>query len=416
MDTADTIHTARRALVTAAHHFLLCVLPLRAAGSHDALAAFARDLETLRLPSLDVDAVLLQCLAVLNTHTGGRLPSLVDRYLASGLGSPDRIARFVKSVEDVLTYEGIGDGLVQQAIELVRKGCGDSKLSPRSIAERLNVGLPMLCVSFRRQTGLRMGEYIREARLQQAAGLLLATDHSIKEAWAAAGYNHASNFTHDFKRHFHVTPSEYRQRALRRAAQEAYGPFARPRVPDGSVARPASPRGSSVLLAVADEISSHAIGEALARRGFAVTVARTADAALAETERLSPRVILVDDIVGDVEGIELLRAIRTKPAADASAVILLSSEFDLLNHDDEIERLRARAVSKLRDLDRLTELIELVSSAEASPPGEGHPRNRLSHIKAGPRGRMRAMPFAPSDADRSDASACLLYTSDAADE
>ena len=289
IETADGDRKARLRLVTAAHRFLRQVLPFRAPESQDALENFVREIEELQLPWLEIEAVLLQCLAVLNNHTGGRLPSLVDRYLSSAVSRPNRMARFVRCVEDILIYQGIGNPLVQRAIDDIRTGSGNPQLTPRAIAQHLNVSLPTLCVAFLRQTGLRMSEYIRETRLHNAARTLLRTNASIKETWAAAGYNHASNFSHDFKRRFHVTPTEYRQRAVGSAEREDL------QLPDDCAAeinhgvdRSGRDRRTPVLVAADDEWTRHTVDGAIAVRGFAITVASTAEAAIQQAAGLSP--------------------------------------------------------------------------------------------------------------------------------
>jgi len=51
---------------------------------------------------------------------------------------------------------------------------------------------------------------------QKKASQLLETSFlSIKQVMAEVGYNSKAHFTRSFKRHFQVTPSEYRKRAMR---------------------------------------------------------------------------------------------------------------------------------------------------------------------------------------------------------
>src|SRR5690242_22443 len=72
-ETTDRDRKGRLRLVTGAHRFLRRALPFRAPESQHALEQFVRELEEISLPWLELEAVLLQCLAVLNNHTGGRL-------------------------------------------------------------------------------------------------------------------------------------------------------------------------------------------------------------------------------------------------------------------------------------------------------------------------------------------------------
>jgi AraC-like DNA-binding protein/CheY-like chemotaxis protein len=374
IETTDRDRKARLRLVTGAHRFLWRVLPFRAPESQNALENFVREIEAIQLPWLELEAVLLQCLAVLNNHTGGRLPSLVDRYLSSGVGRPSRMARFVRCVEDILVYQGIGNPLIQRAIDDIRTGSGSPQLTPRAIARRLNVSLPTLYVAFLRQTGMRLSDYIREARLQNAARSLLRTNSSIKETWAAAGYNHASNFSHDFKRRFHVTATEYRQRAVGPAERDD------PRLPgdcaagtNHGVTRSGRDRGTPVLVAADDEWTCHTVEGAIAERGFAITVATTAEAAIQQAARLSPRVIVLDDELGDGNGLAVLRAIRARGTVNPPPIVLFSSDYDLFGLTDALAELGATVVSKLCDLDQLRQVIERLCT-DAMPQSASAPR------------------------------------------
>src|SRR5215510_10843984 len=122
--------TVRFRIVTAAHHFVAAVIPFRESDSYSALDAFltiAAEGTGLRTPELD--AVLLRTLAILDRHTGGRLPTMVEHYLSAALDRSTMLARFRECVEDVLRYRGIGDPLVQQAIAIIDRRYSDSTIS-----------------------------------------------------------------------------------------------------------------------------------------------------------------------------------------------------------------------------------------------------------------------------------------------
>ena len=58
-------------------------------------------------------------------------------------------------------------------------------------------------------TGLSVGEFIRNLRLQQAAKLLAAGDTTVAQVTYAVGFANPTHFASAFKKHFGVTPSEY---------------------------------------------------------------------------------------------------------------------------------------------------------------------------------------------------------------
>jgi len=66
---------------------------------------------------------------------------------------------------------------------------------------------------FKHQTGLCMGEWLNERRLQKAAQLLTSSYMSVKEIAHTVGYEHSSSFIRAFERRFLQPPSRYRQQS-----------------------------------------------------------------------------------------------------------------------------------------------------------------------------------------------------------
>jgi AraC-like DNA-binding protein len=197
---------ARYELVTAAHEFILTVLPFRHPGSRSALARFVDTAARCRMPVADVDAVLLDVLSVLHPHAGGRLPSLVDRYVAQRRHLTEPLARFRECVEDVIRYRGVGSRDVQRAVAIIERRYTDCMLTQAAVAGDLDLLPEELSTLFKRHTGLTFTEYVRALRLDRAASLLTTTDRRIKDIWVEVGYNDASHFDHQFKDRFGTPP------------------------------------------------------------------------------------------------------------------------------------------------------------------------------------------------------------------
>lgn len=60
--------------------------------------------------------------------------------------------------------------------------------------------------------GRRFGEQLREMRLRHAAGMIRQSDCTIAEAALDSGFGDVSNFHKAFRRHFGLTPLQYRRR------------------------------------------------------------------------------------------------------------------------------------------------------------------------------------------------------------
>jgi transcriptional regulator GlxA family with amidase domain len=53
--------------------------------------------------------------------------------------------------------------------------------------------------------------YLKRLRLERAAALLLATSMSIKEIAFSVGFGSTAHFSRDFKKHYGLPPTDYRQ-------------------------------------------------------------------------------------------------------------------------------------------------------------------------------------------------------------
>jgi len=348
-------------IVTAAHHFVADVIPFREGDSHAALEVFLEIAAITNLTTPELDAVLLRTLALLDRHTGGRLPTMVERYLSAPLDRSTMLERFRDCVADVLRYRGIGDPLVQRAIALIDRQYGDSTMSARTLADALGIRPERLAAAFKVQTGVNATEYLRHLRLDHAAALLLASDKSVKEVWAAAGYNHASNFDHDFRDRFGESPRQHRARGIR--AHPA-GPAA-DRLPHTDSAG-CTDGGSRTVLIVDDDLGSReTIGRYLEREGYRVICADNGKDGLLEADRSRPAVVLLDYRLPDIDGLEWLRRFRSRQST--TPVVMFSADWDLECRRDELSALGATFLSKLCDLEDVCEALARRSMTRVSP-------------------------------------------------
>jgi two-component system response regulator YesN len=83
----------------------------------------------------------------------------------------------------------------------------------RDLALEFHLSPSYLQRLFKHQTGVSMGEWISEQRLQKAAHLLANSYLSVKEIAYNVGYEHASSFIRAFERRFAQAPARYRKRS-----------------------------------------------------------------------------------------------------------------------------------------------------------------------------------------------------------
>ena len=81
----------------------------------------------------------------------------------------------------------------------------------RDLALELQLSPSHLQRLFKHQTGVSIGEWLIEQRLQRAADLLAHSYMSVKEIAHSVGYEHASSFVRAFGRRFLQAPTHFRK-------------------------------------------------------------------------------------------------------------------------------------------------------------------------------------------------------------
>src|SRR5258708_22017313 len=87
----------------------------------------------------------------------------------------------------------------------------DPSTSVLELANLVRLSSSRLGHVFRLQMGMNLNDFLRNARLERAAELLLSTELSVKEITAMSGYHHSSSFDRGFRKKFGVSPASYRK-------------------------------------------------------------------------------------------------------------------------------------------------------------------------------------------------------------
>lgn len=86
------------------------------------------------------------------------------------------------------------------------------KIDLSTIANESRVSSEHLCRTFKKETGVTITDYITSTRMKKATELLKETTLSVAEISAFVGYADNNYFTKVFKRHYQMTPTEYRNK------------------------------------------------------------------------------------------------------------------------------------------------------------------------------------------------------------
>lgn len=100
---------------------------------------------------------------------------------------------------------------VAAVLEYVEDNHSRSSCRLEEVARSLRVSRSYLSRLVLRETGLTFNKHLQLARMNTAARLLQSSSLSVKEISAATGYEHVPSFDRQFRKHFRMTPGEFRR-------------------------------------------------------------------------------------------------------------------------------------------------------------------------------------------------------------
>ena len=111
-----------------------------------------------------------------------------------------------------IELKGINEDMMRRVMEAVNANLDDNSFNVEALADKVGMSRAQLHRRVKEATGITVGEFIRNLRLQQAARLLEKGDTSIQQVAWAVGFANPTHFSAAFKRYFGVSPQEYMQK------------------------------------------------------------------------------------------------------------------------------------------------------------------------------------------------------------
>ena len=99
--------------------------------------------------------------------------------------------------------------------EYINQHYMNSALSVKDISEYVNLSVSYLCTFFKNSTEITLNQYITEFRLEKAKQLLADPRQRINDISSAVGYNDGNYFSKSFRKYTGMSPSEFREKALK---------------------------------------------------------------------------------------------------------------------------------------------------------------------------------------------------------
>ncbi|MBT1689822.1 hybrid sensor histidine kinase/response regulator transcription factor, partial [Dawidia soli] len=138
-----------------------------------------------------------------------------------------------KSFQHYLAVKGsavnitpLDEKLVSKAVAIVEANLEDADFSVEALSHELGMSRIHLYRKISSLTGKTPVEFIRSVRLQHAAQLLEKSQLTIAEIAYRVGFNNPKYFTRQFKDMYHVVPSEYAMRGVKKDTPFSGGGFA----------------------------------------------------------------------------------------------------------------------------------------------------------------------------------------------
>jgi len=146
------------------------------------------------------------CLNIVREHYGTALANRVARRMVIPPYREGGQAQFIEhAVPETTRDEQIND-----LIDYLRRNL-NKRHDIDSLAGFSGMSRRTLTRHFIKATGMTVGDWLSDQRLQRSQELLETTDHSIETVSSLAGYQSPVSFRQSFKARFNVSPSEWRR-------------------------------------------------------------------------------------------------------------------------------------------------------------------------------------------------------------
>lgn len=112
-----------------------------------------------------------------------------------------------------LTISSMDEELLHKAMNYIEQNIGNNDYDVESFVSDMAIGRTLLYQKINDITGMSIKEFILDIRLKRAGQLLRESDLTIAEISIMTGFANPKYFSICFKRHFELTPSEFKRKS-----------------------------------------------------------------------------------------------------------------------------------------------------------------------------------------------------------
>lgn len=144
----------------------------------------------------DMDYLLLQVANLIRNQQ-----KLKELYSKKYIAEPSKI-----------TISSMDEELLKRAMSYIERNMDNSDYNVDSFVTDMSIGRTLLYRKINDITGMSIKEFIMDVRLKRSAQLLRESDLTISEISVMTGFANPKYFSICFKRHFELTPSEFKRK------------------------------------------------------------------------------------------------------------------------------------------------------------------------------------------------------------
>ena len=156
----------------------------------------------------DMDFLLKQVANLIRSQQ-----ELKERYSKKYIAEPSKI-----------TISSMDEELLKKAMNYIERNMDNSDYNVDSFVSDMSIGRTLLYQKINDITGMSIKEFIMDVRLKRSAQLLRESDLTISEISVLTGFANPKYFSICFKRHFELTPSEFKKKSTQTARKEPTEP------------------------------------------------------------------------------------------------------------------------------------------------------------------------------------------------
>ena len=112
-----------------------------------------------------------------------------------------------------ITISSMDEELLKKAMNYIERNMDNSDYNVDSFVTDMSIGRTLLYQKINDITGMSIKEFIMDVRLKRSAQLLKESDLTIAEVSIMTGFANPKYFSICFKRHFELTPSEFKKKS-----------------------------------------------------------------------------------------------------------------------------------------------------------------------------------------------------------